>query len=208
MAKKSASSARWLDRHVTDEWVKKAQLDGYRSRASYKIIEINKRDRIFRPGAVVIDLGAAPGGWAQVASRELQGRGQVIAVDLLAMDELPGVQMIQGDFRDQQVLEQLLGLLDGRSVDLVMCDLAPNISGIKAVDQPAMMHLLDLALDFCHQVLGANGKFVTKTFEGDGMTEYRRQVKTSFDRLVMRKPAASRDSSAEQYLLATGYRRS
>jgi len=207
LTRKSTSSARWLDRHVTDKWVKQAQLDGYRSRASYKLIEIDKRDRLFTPGALVVDLGAAPGGWAQVASRALKDKGRVIALDLLEMEPLAGVEVIQGDFRDQQVLDDLLGRLDGGLADLVICDMAPNVSGIKAVDQPAMMYLLELTLDFCEQVLKTGGKLLTKTFEGAGMVEYRQQVKARFGRVVMRKPAASRDSSVEQYLLATGFRR-
>lgn len=207
MAKKSSSSSRWLDRHVTDPWVQQAQLDGYRSRASYKLIEIDKRDRLFTPGAVVVDLGAAPGGWAQVASRSLKGKGRVIALDLLEIEELPNVELVQGDFRDQQVLDALLTRLDGDLADLVICDMAPNISGIKAVDQPAMISLLELTLDFCDQVLKKDGKLLTKTFEGAGIAEFRQQVRDKFKRVVMRKPAASRDSSAEQYLLATGYQR-
>ena len=208
MAKKSTSSSRWLDRHVNDKWVKQAQLDGFRSRASYKLIEIDRRDRLFSPGMVVIDLGAAPGGWAQVASRALSGKGRVIALDLLEMEALPAVEKIQGDFRDQAVLEQLLKSLNGVPVDLVISDMAPNVSGIKAVDQPAMVYLLELALDFCQQVLRPGGTMLAKTFEGAGMAEYRQQVRGCFDRVVMRKPAASRNSSVEQYLLASGFKSS
>ena len=208
MAKKSTSSSRWLDRHVNDKWVKQAQLDGYRSRASYKLIEIDRRDRLFFPGMVVVDLGAAPGGWAQVASRALKDKGRVIALDLLEIDAIPGVETIQGDFRDQAILDQLLNTLDGEPVDLVICDMAPNVSGIKAVDQPAMVYLLELTLDFCQQVLRPGGKMLAKTFEGAGMAEYRQQVKDRFNQVVMRKPAASRNTSVEQYLLATGFKSS
>ncbi|MEL0083029.1 MAG: RlmE family RNA methyltransferase [Gammaproteobacteria bacterium] len=206
MTKKGSSSNRWIDRHLSDKWVQQAQVDGYRSRASYKLIEIDQRDRLFRGGSVVVDLGAAPGGWSQVASRRLKGGGQVIALDLLAIEPMDGVNLIRGDFRDQAVLDELLDLLEGQPVDLVMSDMAPNISGIKAVDQPAMLYLVELALDFSRQVLKPGGKMLVKTFEGAGMAPYRQQVKESFERVVMRKPDASRDSSAEQYLLATGFR--
>lgn len=206
MAKKGSSSNRWIDRHLSDKWVQQAQVDGYRSRASYKLIEIDQRDRLFSRKSVVVDLGAAPGGWSQVASRALKGSGQVIALDLLAIEPMDGVNLIRGDFRDQAVLEELLDLLEGQPVDLVMSDMAPNISGIKAVDQPAMLYLVELALDFSRQVLKPGGKMLVKTFEGAGMAPYRQQVKESFERVVMRKPDASRDSSAEQYLLATGFR--
>ena len=205
MAKKSASSRRWLDRHVADEWVQQAQQDGYRSRASYKLLGIEQRDKLFGRHATVIDLGAAPGGWSQVARRVLDSKSRVIALDILEMEPLPGVEFIQGDFRQQAVLDQLLALLGNQKADLVISDMAPNISGIKAVDQPALINLLELALELAGLVLKPNGKMLVKVFEGSGLVEYRQQVKQSFAKVVMRKPAASRNSSAEQFLLATGF---
>ena len=206
MAKKSASSRRWLDRHVSDEWVQQAQQDGFRSRASYKLSGIDQRDNLFGRHATVIDLGAAPGGWSQVARRALDDKSRVIALDILEMEPLPGVEFIQGDFRQQAVLDQLLALLGDQKADLVISDMAPNISGIKAVDQPALINLLELALELSELVLKPNGKMLVKVFEGSGLAEYRQQVKTCFNKVVMRKPAASRNSSSEQFLLATGFR--
>ncbi len=205
MAKKSASSRRWLDRHVADEWVQQAQQDGFRSRASYKLLGIEQRDKLFSRQSTVIDLGAAPGGWSQVARRALDDKSRVIALDILEMEPLDGVEFIQGDFRQQAVLDQLLVLLGNQKADLVISDMAPNISGIKAVDQPALINLLELALELAELVLKPNGKMLVKVFEGSGLPEYRQQVKTCFSKVVMRKPAASRNSSAEQFLLATGF---
>ncbi|MBL4620918.1 MAG: 23S rRNA methyltransferase [Immundisolibacteraceae bacterium] len=205
MVKKTASSRRWLDRHVSDEWVQQAQQDGYRSRASYKLLGIDQRDKLFSRHATVIDLGAAPGGWSQVARRALDDKSRVIALDILEMEPLPGVEFIQGDFRQQVVLDQLIALLGNQKVDLVISDMAPNISGIKAVDQPALINLLELALELSELVLKPNGKMLVKVFEGSGLAEFRQRVKACFNKVVMRKPAASRNSSAEQFLLATGF---
>ncbi|HAC34298.1 MAG TPA: 23S rRNA methyltransferase [Gammaproteobacteria bacterium] len=205
MARSKSTSRRWMDRHLNDPWVQKAQLDGYRSRASYKLLEIIEKDRLLPRNATVIDLGAAPGGWSQVVMRKLAGRGRVIALDLLPMEPLGDVEFIQGDFRQQQVLDDLLTRLQGQHADLVMSDMAPNLSGIKAVDQPAMVLLLELALELAQLTLKPGGNMLVKVFEGAGMAEYRRQLALCFGRVVMRKPAASRDSSAEQYLLAMDF---
>lgn len=203
--KKSKSSRRWLDRHVNDEFVKRAQKDGYRSRAVYKLLEIQEKDRLMKPGQVVVDLGAAPGGWSQVAEKIIGGKGQVIALDILPMDAIAGVEFIQGDFREEEPLEQLRELLKGRQVDLVISDLAPNITGTAAVDQPRAMYLCELALAFARESLRPGGDFVVKAFHGEGFEEYVRELRTSFKRVVTRKPKASRPRSREVYLVAGNY---
>ena len=203
---RSKSSARWLREHFTDEYVKRAQQEGYRSRAVYKLLEIHEKDRLLRPGLTVVDLGAAPGGWSQLAARLLGGQGQVIALDILPIEPLPGVQCITGDFREAAVLEQLLATLDGRTVDVVLSDMAPNTSGVKAVDQPAVMYLAELALDFAQQRLRPGGDFLVKVFQGEGFDPYLKALRAAFATVAPRKPRASRARSAEQYLLARNYR--
>lgn len=197
------SSRRWLQQHVADPYVRRAQAQGYRSRASFKLLEINQRDRLLLPGATVVDLGAAPGGWSQVASTIVGPRGRVLAVDLLDMAPLPGVEFILGDFGDAAVLEQMLGLLpDG--ADLVMSDMAPNLSGVRDVDQPAALHLAELALDFAGRVLKPRGALLVKCFEGAGSQALRVEFARHFEQVLVRKPDASRDRSREHYLIGRG----
>lgn len=203
---RSKSSARWLREHFTDEYVKRAQQDGYRSRAVYKLLEIHEKDRLLRPGLTVVDLGAAPGGWSQLSVRLVGGQGRVIALDILPMEPLPGVEFIEGDFREAAVLDQLLTALDGRTVDVVLSDMAPNTSGLKAVDQPAFMYLAELALDFVRQRLRPGGDFLVKAFQGEGFDAYFKALRAAFATVAPRKPRASRARSAEQYLLARNYR--
>lgn len=203
---RSKSSTRWLQRHVGDPYVRKAQQAGYRSRAAYKLLEINERDRLLRPGLSVLDLGAAPGGWSQVAAAAVGDKGRVIAMDMLAMDPLPGVTFVQGDFREQTALDQLLTIIDGRPVNLVISDMAPNISGVKAVDQPRGMYLAELALDMARKVLAPGGSFMVKVFQGEGSEQFRRDVQDSFEKVMTRKPKSSRPESPEVYLLARNYK--
>jgi 23S rRNA (uridine2552-2'-O)-methyltransferase len=206
MPKRSKSSARWLREHVTDEYVKRAQKEGWRSRAVYKLEEIQKADRILKPGSIVVDLGAAPGAWSQYAAREVGEKGEVIAVDLLPMDGMGGVHFILGDFREQPVLDEILARIAGRPVDLVMSDMAPNLSGLDVVDQPRAMYLTELALDFSRQVLKPGGTLLAKVFQGSGFQELVRATREAFDDVRLRKPRASRARSAEMYLLAKGFR--
>jgi 23S rRNA (uridine2552-2'-O)-methyltransferase len=203
---KTKSSRRWLDRHVSDEFVKRAQREGYRSRAAYKLLEIQERDRAIKPGQVIVDLGAAPGGWSQVARRLLREGGRVIAVDILPMEPLPGVEIIQGDFRESDCLERLRERLGGRCVDLVISDMAPNVSGTAAVDQPRAMYLSELALDFAREFLKPGGGLVMKVFQGEGFDELVRDLRSAFGRVVTRKPRASRPNSREVYLVARSFR--
>lgn len=205
--KRSKSSARWLQEHFSDEYVKRAQAEGYRSRAVYKLLEINEKDRILRRGGRVVDLGAAPGGWSQLAANLVGDTGQVLALDILPLEPLAGVTFIHGDFRDITVLEQLLTALDGRMVDVVLSDMAPNTSGIKAVDQPAMFYLAELALDLAQQCLRPGGDLLVKVFQGAGFDAYLQQLRRHFATVTPRKPQASRSRSIEQYLLARNYRR-
>ncbi len=196
--KRSKTSKQWMNEHVNDPFVQRAQKEGYRSRAAYKLLEIDERDRLLRPGAVVVDLGATPGGWSQVAA----ARGcRVVAVDLLPLAPLPGVEFIQGDFREDEVLARLQEKLGGRPVELVISDMAPNISGIALSDQARAMHLAELALDFAAQHLKPGGSFLVKVFQGAGFEEYVRLLRRHFARMVTRKPKASRDRSSEVYLL-------
>ncbi|MCW8945032.1 MAG: 23S rRNA (uridine(2552)-2'-O)-methyltransferase RlmE [Sedimenticola sp.] len=203
--KKSKSSHQWLDRHFNDEYVKRAQAEGYRSRASYKLLELQEKDRLLSPGQVVVDLGAAPGGWSQVALKLVGEKGRVFALDILDMDSIGGVEFIQGDFREDSVLEQFHALLDGRPVDLVISDMAPNVSGMSAVDQPRAMYLCELALEYAREVLRPGGSFVVKVFQGEGFDQYIKEVRSSFAKVVTRKPAASRSQSREVYLVARSY---
>ena len=199
---RSSSSRRWLKRHHNDEYVQRARREGYRSRAAYKLLELQEKDRFLKPGQVVVDLGAAPGGWSQVAAREVGKGGRVVALDILEMEPLPGVDFIQGDFREDAVAERLTDLLAGRPVDLVLSDMAPNTSGIAAVDQPRAMYLCELALDFARQVLRPGGTLVTKVFQGEGFDQFVRDARQHFGRVHTRKPAASRARSREVYLVA------
>ncbi|HRD67225.1 MAG TPA: 23S rRNA (uridine(2552)-2'-O)-methyltransferase RlmE [Candidatus Competibacter sp.] len=203
---RSKSSARWLREHFTDEYVKRAQEEGYRSRAVYKLLEIHEKDRLLQPGLTVVDLGAAPGGWSQLAVRLVGRWGAVVALDVLPMEPLAGVEFIQGDFRETAVLERLLSALNGRPVDLVISDMAPNTSGIKAVDQPRGMYLAELALDFARQCLRPGGDLLVKAFQGEGFDPFVRDLRGWFATAAPRKPKASRARSAERYLLARNYR--
>ncbi|MCE8022288.1 23S rRNA (uridine(2552)-2'-O)-methyltransferase RlmE [Halomonas sp. MCCC 1A11036] len=202
----SKSSASWLKEHFDDRFVQQSWQDGYRSRASYKLLALDEKDRLFKPGMSVIDLGAAPGGWSQVAADRVGSEGLVIASDILEMDALAGVEFIQGDFTEESVLEAILTILDGRPVDLVMSDMAPNMSGMSAIDQPQAMYLVELALDLARQTLRPGGSFLAKVFQGEGFDAYLKELRSSFTRVVTRKPEASRARSREVYLLAEGFR--
>ncbi len=202
----SKSSAGWLKEHFDDRFVQQSWEDGYRSRASYKLLALDDKDRLFKPGMSVIDLGAAPGGWSQVAADRVGPEGLVIASDILEMDALAGVEFIQGDFTEEAVLEAILAALDSRPVDLVMSDMAPNMSGMSAIDQPQAMYLVELALDLARQTLRPGGRFLAKVFQGEGFDAYLKELRDSFTKVVTRKPEASRARSREVYLLADGYR--
>jgi 23S rRNA (uridine2552-2'-O)-methyltransferase len=206
MAKRSASSQRWLQRQGQDPYVRRAQAEGWRSRAVFKLEELDRRDRLIRPGMVVVDLGAAPGGWSQYVARRLDGRGRVLALDVLPMDALAGVEDLQGDFTEDSVLEALLARLDGQPVDLVLTDMAPNMSGTRAVDQPRAMMLAELALEFARRVLRPGGDFVAKLFHGEGFDEFVRECRGCFAQVRARKPQASRGDSRETYLVARQFR--
>lgn len=202
MSRRGKSSDRWLREHFADRFVRRAQAEGRRSRAAFKLEELDRAEKLFRPGAVVVDLGAAPGGWSQYAARELAGQGEVYALDLLPMDAIPGVTFLQGDFREQAVLDELLGRLGGRRVDLVMSDMAPNITGVDVVDQARAADLEGLALDFARRVLGPEGVLVMKVFQGAGFRELLQDARRQFRTVRMRKPEASRQRSSETYLVA------
>jgi len=206
VVQRSKSSANWLREHFNDPFVKQAQKDGYRSRASYKLLEIQEKDRLIRPGMSVIDLGAAPGGWSQVTSRLIGGQGRLIASDILEMDSIPDVTFIQGDFTDEAVLQQILAAVGDSHVDLVISDMAPNMSGTPEVDMPRAMFLCELALDLATRVLKPGGDFLIKIFQGEGFDMYLKDVRTKFDKVQMRKPSSSRDRSREQYLLGKGFK--
>lgn len=203
---RSKSSQRWLKAHFADEFVKRARREGYRSRAVYKLAEIQRKDRILKPGMVVVDLGAAPGGWSQYAARLLQGRGRLVALDLLPMEPVPAVQFLQGDFSETEALENLMETLQGRPVDLVMSDMAPNISGVDAVDQPRSMYLAELVVDFAGDVLCEGGNLLFKAFQGEGFDGLIRALRGQYGAVRIRKPAASRPGSREVYVLARHYR--
>ncbi len=203
---RSKTSHNWLKEHFDDKYVKMAQKDGYRSRASYKLLEIQEKDKIIRPGMTVIDLGAAPGGWSQVTSRLIGGQGRLIASDILEMDSIPDVTFIQGDFTEDAVLAQILEAVGNTQVDLVISDMAPNMSGLSAVDMPRAMFLCELALDLAGRVLRPGGDFLIKVFQGEGFDEYHKDIRKLFDKVQMRKPLSSRDRSREQYLLGRGFR--
>jgi 23S rRNA (uridine2552-2'-O)-methyltransferase len=203
---KTKSSRRWLDRHFNDAYVKRAQQEGYRSRAAFKLLEIQERDRILKPGMGVVDLGAAPGGWSQVARRLVGPQGRVLALDILPMEPIADVTFILGDFREASVLEQLRATLAGTAVDLVLSDMAPNLSGVAAADQARALYLCELALDLAQLVLKPGGHLVVKAFQGEGFDAYLRQMRGAFAQVLSRKPEASRPESREVYLVAKGFR--
>ncbi|MGF1725932.1 23S rRNA (uridine(2552)-2'-O)-methyltransferase RlmE [Photobacterium nomapromontoriensis] len=204
--KHSGSSGRWLKEHFDDKYVLEAQKRGYRSRAIFKIEEIQQKDKLLKPGMTVVDLGAAPGGWSQYAAEVVGDDGQVIACDILPMDSLPGVSFLQGDFREEAVLDALLERIQPDMVDVVLSDMAPNMSGNLASDQPRAMYLVELALDMCRQVLAPDGSFAVKVFQGEGFDQYLADVRNMFKVVKIRKPDSSRDRSREVYIVATGYK--
>ena len=195
-----------MQRHVSDPFVKKAQLDGYRSRSAYKLIELNEKDRLIRPGMRIMDLGSAPGGWSQVAGKLVGAKGRVLATDILPMEPIKNVDFIQGDFTEQAVVAQLLDWLGGGKFDLIISDIAPNITGIDSADQASSMYFLELALDTVRQTLKPGAIFVAKMFQGSGSDEYVKDLRTSFEKVLIRKPAASRAQSREVYIVAKGFR--
>ena len=194
----------WIKQHVKDPYVQKSQKDGYRSRASYKLLEIIGKDPLIRPGMTVVDLGAAPGGWSQVAMDLVGHDGRVHALDLLPMDGIAGVDFILGDFTEDDILQELLTLIDKRPVDLVISDMAPNLTGSKAVDQPSSIYLVELAVDLACKVMKPEGVFIAKLFQGEGFDEFVRHVRTLFSTVSMRKHDASRSKSREVYMVARG----
>jgi len=206
MAKKKSSSKAWLKEHRDDPYVQQAQREGYRSRACYKLLEVQEKDRLIRPGMTVLDLGSAPGGWSQVAVELVGHNGWVVASDILPMDGLAGVEFIKGDFTEDEVFEQILGALDGQTVDVVISDMAPNLSGMNAVDQPQSMYLVELALDMARRVLAPGGSFVSKVFQGEGFDELFRETQGAFGKVLTRKPKASRPRSREVYIVAKDFR--
>lgn len=208
MAKKKSSSKAWLKEHREDPYVQQAQREGYRSRACYKLLEIQEKDRVIRPGMTVLDLGSAPGGWSQVAVALVGHSGRVIASDILPMDSLAGVEFIEGDFTSDDVFGQILDAIGDSRVDLVLSDIAPNMSGVNAVDQPRSIYLVELALDMARRVLAPGGTFVAKVFQGEGFDELFRAARGSFEKVLTRKPRASRPRSREVYLVARGFRAS
>lgn len=202
---RSKSSRAWLKEHFDDPYVKRAQKEGYRSRAVYKLLEIQEKDNVIKPGMTIVDLGAAPGGWCQVAARLGGHRATIIGSDILEMDPIAGVSFVQGDFREDSVFQEILSAIKEQPVDLVLSDMAPNMSGQDAVDQPRAMYLCELALDMAAKVLKPGGSFLVKTFQGEGYDAYRLAVKSHFKELTTRKPAASRPRSREVYILAKGF---
>ena len=202
---RSKSSAGWLKEHFDDPYVKQSQADGYRSRASYKLLEIQKKDKLFKHGMTVIDLGAAPGGWSQVAQDLVGEKGRVIASDILPMDALTDVVFVQGDFTDEKVFDELMSKIDGK-VDLVISDMAPNMSGNASVDIPNAMYLVELALDMARQTLKPNGAFIAKVFQGEGFDALLNEMRQSFTKVYSRKPDASRARSREIYQIGVGFK--
>ncbi|ASK26350.1 23S rRNA (uridine(2552)-2'-O)-methyltransferase RlmE [Neisseria chenwenguii] len=206
MAVRSKSSKAWLSEHVNDHYVHKAQKDGYRARAAYKLLEINEKDKLIKPGTVLADLGSAPGSWSQVAAKLVGENGRVFALDILPMDDIAGVSFIQGDFREESVLAEFESLLDGRPLDLVICDMAPNMSGNAVTDQARSFYLCELALDFAASHLKSGGSFLVKVFQGAGYQEYMAAMRDVFATVQTRKPDASRNRSSEIYLLGRNKR--
>ena len=203
---KSGSQKRWIKEHHEDPYVKKAHAEGLRCRAAYKLIELQEKDRLFSPQQIIVDLGSAPGGWSQVLPRWIGKNGKIIALDILPMDSLPHVHFIQGDFTSEEVYQALTKTLEGQLVDWVISDMAPNFAGDKAIDQPKALYLAELALDFARKHLKPEGGFIAKLFQGAGFPEFQNAVKKEFQRIVIRKPEASRDRSSECYLIARGKR--
>jgi 23S rRNA (uridine2552-2'-O)-methyltransferase len=195
-----------MEEHVNDTYVKQAQIDGYRARAAYKLLEINDKDKLIRPGMWVLDLGSAPGSWSQIAGRLVGVKGRVIASDILPMDSLEDVDFIQGDFTEQPVFEAIMSALGGKPADVVISDMAPNMSGVDAIDQTASMYLVELALDMARQTLKPQGSFVAKVFHGEGYDDYVKDVRRSFDKVVIRKPDSSRARSREVYVVGKGFK--
>jgi len=202
----SKSSKRWLQEHFSDEYVKKAQKQGYRARAAFKLLEIQEKDRLIKPGMVVVDLGSAPGGWSQVIIELIKNKGKIFACDILPMEPIDGVEFIQGDFREESIVNQLFEKIEGQKVDVVLSDIAPNIGGIKAVDQARSMYLAGIVLEFAKKVLVPGGSMLIKVFQGAGFDEYLKKLRQHFKKVVSRKPKASRDRSNEIYLLAKGFK--
>lgn len=203
---RSKTSKKWLDEHVNDPYVKRAKADGYRSRASYKLIEINEKDKLIKPGSVVMDLGSAPGGWSQIVAPWVGNAGTVIASDILPMDGIAGVTFVQGDFTEESVYNEILHELNGNKADVVVSDMAPNMSGVNTTDQYSSIYLVELALDMARNVLKPGGSFCAKVFQGVGYEEYVKDVRTSFDKVLVRKPEASRPRSREVYIVAKGFK--
>ena len=203
---RSTSSNVWLQEHVNDHYVHMAKKDGYRARAAYKLLEINEKDKLIGPGTVLADLGSAPGSWSQVAARLVGNKGKVFALDILPMDPIADVSFIQGDFREQEVLDEFVTLLGGRQLDLVISDMAPNISGMSAMDQARSFHLTELALEVARDHLKPGGHFLVKVFQGSEFQAYLKSMRELFTDVVTRKPKASRDRSSEIYLLGKGRR--
>ncbi len=203
---KSKSSRRWLDEHFSDEFVQRAQQEGYRGRAVYKLKELDKRFQLLKPGMKIVDLGAAPGAWSEYASQQFKGKGRILAMDILPMDPLPDVEFIQGDFHEIEVVERLMVSLQGQRVDLVISDMAPNMSGIGAVDQPRILYLAELAQDFARQVLCSAGSLLVKLFQGEGFDAFIAALKEDFATVTVCKPKASRPRSREVYVLARRFK--
>ena len=203
---RSKSSGRWLKEHFDDQYVKRSKDDGYRSRACYKLMEVNDKDHLLKPGMTVVDLGAAPGGWSQVAAEIVGDTGRVVASDILEMAPLGGVTFVQGDFTEDSVFEEILSAIGDEPVDLVISDMAPNMSGNASSDQPAAMYLVELALDMARQILKPNGNFLVKVFQGEGFDPYLADMRSSFKSVVTRKPDSSRARSREVYLLGKGFK--
>jgi 23S rRNA (uridine2552-2'-O)-methyltransferase len=203
---RSKTSKSWLEEHFKDKYVQQSQQDGYRSRACYKLLEINKKDKLFKKNMTVIDLGSAPGGWSQVAAELVGDNGTVVASDILPMDNIDGVEFVQGDFTEESVFEEIMNVMQGFKADLVISDMAPNMSGMVDVDQPRAMHLVELALDMAVNTLELGGGFVTKVFQGEGFDESLAVARKHFTRVVTRKPDASRARSRDVYWVATGFK--
>ena len=206
MGKKKSSSRAWLKEHHDDIFVQRAQKEGYRSRAVYKLMEINDKDQVLRRGMSVLDLGSAPGGWSQVAAKLVGEAGRVVASDILSMDALPDVVFVQGDFTEQETYDRIVASLNDKPLDVVLSDMAPNMSGMPEVDQPRSMYLVELATELAERALAPGGAFITKVFQGEGFEPWFRQIRDRFDRVTTRKPAASRPRSREVYIVASGFK--
>ncbi|MBE9526563.1 MAG: 23S rRNA (uridine(2552)-2'-O)-methyltransferase RlmE [Proteobacteria bacterium] len=203
---RSKSSSDWLQEHFKDQYVLKSQQDGYRSRAAYKLLQIQEKDKIIKPGMNVVDLGAAPGGWSQVVRQFVGAKGKVVALDILPMDQLAQVDFVLGDFQEESVLNELLSVVNNEPIDLVISDMAPNITGVKAVDQPKSIYLLELAMDLANQVLKPGGTLLMKVFQGEGFQPLLAELRQQYQKVITRKPDASRSRSSEVYLLAKGFK--